>query len=480
MLKRRDFLQAATATTTGSLFCLGTAPFFGSWATAGATPLMGRRPRSTRTRVARIYLGQHQAHWPTPSLDLTSEIRRYEAEFERRPEEFSDIDFVISELLTSPDEVRRLGQQLKEVDGILAIHLSMGIMGTLREILAVGKPTMLYAAPYSGHEWTSFGQLRKEPAGALLDCMLTSDPDQLAAAIRPFRAIHHLNESTILDVTTRDLPSEYLESVRDRFGTGIMQLGRERVLEAYELIDLEAAEQVAGQWIGSAELVIEPSREEIVRSCRLALAFERLLEEENANLITVDCYGSMYHQLPAFPCIGFTRLNDMGLGGMCESDLQSSMTYLIYQGLVGRPGWVNDPTVDESTGSIILAHCLGTTKMDGPGGEAAPYKVRTIMERREGAVTQVRMRVDQAVTQARLIGTDRMVYFTGTIIDVPDHERGCRTKINVRVDGDLETLWQNWAHGLHRVTCYGDITSDLKRFCRFKGIQFVDEAAAVT
>jgi hypothetical protein len=29
---------------------------------------------------------------------------------------------------------------------------------------------------------------------------------------------------------------------------------------------------------------------------------------------------------------------------------------------------------------------------------------------------------------------------------------------------------------LHRVTCYGDLTADLKRFCRFKGMQLVNEA----
>jgi hypothetical protein len=37
-------------------------------------------------------------------------------------------------------------------------------------------------------------------------------------------------------------------------------------------------------------------------------------------------------------------------------------------------------------------------------------------------------------------------------------------------------VWQNWSHGLHRVTCYGDLTADLKRFCRFKGMQLVNEA----
>ena len=80
------------------------------------------------------------------------------------------------------------------------------------------------------------------------------------------------------------------------------------------------------------------------------------------------------------------------------------------------------------------------------------------------------------MTQAELIGTDLVIYFTGTIIDSPDVPRGCRTKMTVKVDGDADKLWKNWSHGLHRVTCYGDAVPDLKRFCRFKGIELVNEA----
>ena len=169
----------------------------------------------------------------------------------------------------------------------------------------------------------------------------------------------------------------------------------------------------------------------------------------------------------------------MGLGGICESDLQSAMTHIIFQGLVGRPGFISDPTVDESNNSIILAHCMGTAKMDGPDGPAAPYKLRTVMERQQGVVPQVQMRIGQKVTQARLLGTDFMPYFTGEIIDTPvslEHDRGCRTKITVKVDGDVTKLWQNWSDGLHRQTCYGDITKELGSFCRFKDIKMVNEA----
>ena len=179
------------------------------------------------------------------------------------------------------------------------------------------------------------------------------------------------------------------------------------MLALYNGISDGDAAAEADRWIKGAAQVVEPPPEDIFRSAKLALAFEKLLDEEEATVMTVDCYGTMWDKtikLPAYPCLGFARLNNMGLGGICESDLRSAMTHIIFQGLVGRPGFVSDPTVDESTGSIILAHCMGTPRMDGPGKPAAPYKIRTVMERQEGVVPQVEMRVGERVTQAMLVG----------------------------------------------------------------------------
>ena len=98
------------------------------------------------------------------------------------------------------------------------------------------------------------------------------------------------------------------------------------------------------------------------------------------------------------------------------------------------------------------------------------------MERQEGVVPQVNMPVGQKATQATLVGVDQLVYFTGKVVDAPDVDRGCRTKITVKLDGDAEKLWKNWSYGLHRVTCYGNIAKDLERFCRFAKIKLVNEA----
>ena len=479
-INRREFLQLTAA---GSALC------FAGIGCQGPVVLTGKKGpklispgcRRTKVKVARIYMGKPgNDYWPKPGLNLKNEVRFYESKFAELKDELADVDFVVDELVGSPAEIGQFKSRLKDVDGILVIHLTMRVGGVLQEILKSQKPTTVFAVPYSGHGWTGFGALRKQELGAKMECMLTGDYKQLAAAIRPFRAIHHLREAKILNVTERSF-DRYANDVKNKFGTEIKQIGREQVLDAYNAVSDSEAKVETDRWIRGADKVVEPPREEIFKSCKLALAFEKVLDDEDATVMTVDCYGTYapaYRKLPAFPCIGHTRLNNMGLGGICESDLKCAMTHIIFQGLVGRPGFISDPTVDESNNSIILAHCLGTTKMDGPDGPAAPYKLRTVMERQAGAVVQARMRIGQKVTQAILIGTDLLRYFTGEIIDTPvsiEHDRGCRTKITVKTDGDVTKLWKNWSHGLHRQTCYGDITKELQHFCRFKEIEMVDE-----
>ncbi len=477
-INRRDFLQVTAA---GAVYFAGGAALAAGTG-AGGSRLISPGCRRSKVKVARLYMGTKTGLWPTPKLNFQEELAVYDARFAKLAGELADVDFAVNQIVTSVGEVQQLKERLQGVDGILVIHFSMGTGGILNEILSVGKPTAVFALPYSGHEWVHFGSLQKQPIGAKLECFLTSDYSQLATAIRPFRAIHHLREAKVLNVTTRSFGG-YADQMKAKFGTEIEQVGLEAVEQAYNAVSDKDAEAETERWMKGAERVVEPSRRDIFKSCKLALAFENMLAAEDATCLTVDCYGTMWDRtikLPAYPCLGFCRLNDLGLGGICESDLRCAMTHIILQGLSGKPGFISDPTVDESANSIILAHCLGSRRMDGPSGPAAPYKIRTVMERQEGVTPQIQMRVGQRVTQAILIGSDSLLYFTGDIIDAPvglEYDRGCRTKITVKVDGDIETLWKNWSNGLHRQTIYGDVTKELAQFCRYQEIKLVNEAA---
>ncbi|HOX03159.1 MAG TPA: hypothetical protein P5555_12780 [Candidatus Paceibacterota bacterium] len=452
----------------------------GSWPARGAdsrpSSLVSPGCRGTKVKVARLYVGVPQAHYPNPDIDFQAEIRAYEDRFRAMSKELADIDWSVHATLSKAEDIAACKDRLLEADGILLVHVTLHTMGIIRGILELKRPTMIFSPPYAGHEWYELAQIRRQPLGAQMDCILSTDYQGLAAAVRPFRAMHHLREARILNLTTRGFEA-YAKQVKARFGAEIRKVPLERVLALYESIRDADARAETDWWIENAEKVVEPKRDEIAASCRLALAFEKLLDEEDATALTVDCYGTMWRKIPAYPCIGFTRLNDMGLGGICQSDLPCAIMHVLYQGLSGRPGFVCNPTFDFASNTAILIHCLGTRKMDGPAGPAHPYELRSVMERREGVVPQVRMSAGRRVTAGILDDASiTLRYFTGLIADAPHTERGCRSQIAVRLDGRAEKLWRNWASGIHRVACYEDVTRELEWFCRFKGIELLNEA----
>jgi len=159
-INRREFIQLTVA---GSALCIGGSSILAFGANPKASRLISPGCRRSKVKVARIYMANPTnpwSLWPKPNLDLEGEIRFYEGQFAKLKGELYDVEFVVDELVTSVEQVGRLKGRLHNVDGILVIQLGMGITAILKEILGLGHPTMVFAVPYSGHGWTSFGALQ--------------------------------------------------------------------------------------------------------------------------------------------------------------------------------------------------------------------------------------------------------------------------------------------------------------------------------
>ncbi|HOQ84615.1 MAG TPA: hypothetical protein PLQ89_02760 [Phycisphaerae bacterium] len=449
-------------------------------------------PKFTKARVLRIFIGQ-RAGWPKPDLDIEAEIKHLRAGIDAAPG-VQDIEFIEDRHVTDADTLTQLIARHKGADGILVVPVSMGTSQLYAMLADTGVPTISLATPYSGHEWCIVPDLMK--AGKKIDVITSSNINDVAEAFRQFRAIHRLKETKVLYVGGGyPAPEKYVTAVKQKFGTTIVPFDHKRLVEVYEAMDAAAVEADAEQWIKNAQKIVEPSREEISKSARLSLAMQKVLADERAHAITINCLGLFgARAMPAYPCLGFARLNDLGLAGVCEADLLSTMTQLIYLHLTGKPGFVTDPVIDTSNNTVIHAHCVAATKMDGPAGESAPYVIRSHLEDYKGAVLQTRMRIGQKITMAKLVGVDpdvpqkpqlaaspfesygvdTLLVSTGQIIDVPDSDRGCRTQITTRVR-DARRMLEQWSHGLHRVVFYGNHLADTRRLARFLDINVVEE-----
>jgi L-fucose isomerase-like protein len=237
----------------------------------------------------------------------------------------------------------------------------------------------------------------------------------------------------------------------------------------------EPARRDAIQFTRVALKVMEPKPTDVEDAFRLYHAVEKLLEEENANAITIDCLGGFARgELPAYPCVAWSKLNDRGLHGVCEGDLESTFTQMLFAYYSGKPGFVSDPVIDTKTNTIIHAHCVAATRMDGPKGPAAPYIVRSHMEDNKGVSLQVNMRVGLQITLAKLADADTLLVSTGRITATPDLPRGCRTKVATKVR-DASKMLENYSGSLHRVLFYGDHLHAAHQMGHLFGLKVVEE-----
>ena len=73
--------------------------------------------------------------------------------------------------------------------------------------------------------------------------------------------------------------------------------------DAYDAIGAAQVEREADAYTRGALKVIEPSRKDIQDATRFYLAALRLMEQEKANALTIDCLGGFRRaDLPAYPC----------------------------------------------------------------------------------------------------------------------------------------------------------------------------------
>jgi len=443
-------------------------------------------PWDGAAKVHKVYLSAKRAGWPRPNMDLNQEIREIEghlAELQKRYPRH--IQLAGGEILYSPDEVDKWAPAAAEADAILAFNMTTGVFRTLDKLVSLGKPTLLFARPYAGHDWCHASAFNQQ--GKKADVVASSDFGELDPYVDVFRTIHHLRYSKVL-VMAPPGRKHGNEGYQKQFGTSFSFPTYADLKAAYEAADVPEARRLASAFIRQASRMIEPTEEEVVSSMRLHLGVLDLMRREKANAITIDCLGGFGRgDLVAYPCISFAKLNDCGQYGVCECDLESTMTQILVTSFSGKPGFVSDPVFDTSRNEVIHAHCVSATAMQGINQPPSPYLIRSHLEDHKGVSVQVLVDAKGPVTVARFSGPAKLLLSTGEATGNVDDERGCRTKIRTRVS-DARKFLRNYAlvnisgvqpantrDLLHRVVFFGDHTDMIERLGRLTGFQVLRE-----
>jgi len=476
LMSRRDFL-GATAAGAGAVLAAGQFGGLTLFADDGQD-WPGKLPD---VKIYTVYLVGGRA-WPKPDLNINEEVARLQKHVNDAQRKVAGVEFVGGDIIKfAPTDADKLAVKLRQYDAVLAFNLTTSIEPQLRAIVDAGQPTILFSQPFSGHDWCYICDMQKQGKKVIL--LATTDYGEIAQAARILRVAPRLKQTRIAYINTQPFDAEKTRQIKDKLGAEIVWVGADRLNKEYDAVDAKASQDETDRWIRQAQKVVEPTRDEILKSSRLYLAMKHIMQQENARAVTVNCLQMFTDKaLPAYPCLGFCRLNDMGLVGACEGDIYSTLTMLMFNYAFDLPGFITDPAIDTSSNTIIHAHCVCPTKMDGPQGKSLPYKIRNHLEDYKGAVLQVRHRTGQTITCAKITKPDTILVSTGKITGSPDVDRGCRTKMATQVT-DARAMLDNWGCGvvgnelidrLHRVVFYGDHLRDVKNMAVLMGLNVVE------
>lgn len=281
-------------------------------------------------------------------------------------------------------------------------------------------------------------------------------PDETLAALKGFK---------ILCVETAD--DKMVAECAATFGVQVECVKFEEVNGNCRAADPQEARKVFESWKSKAARVEYVDDETILGCARMYIGMRETLKKHGAQAITIHCLGGCYRgKLDAYPCLGFMQLQDDGLMGVCENDLLSTLTMIVFSALTkGRIGYVSDPVLDMPNRAIVYAHCVSTRRFFGANGPEYPFEILSHSEDRKGASVRAFAPIGYPVTTVKFCDSRSIALHSGVIVGNDTDDRACRTKIVSRVTGDyskMDRFWQKY--GWHRVTFIGDIRKEVEAF----------------
>lgn len=481
---------------------------------ATAAKTMGK----AKIRVVFCETANNQPIWPNLGYDFTARREKLLATLNRGCPQLELPPAVIMDKPTQAEEVLK---SEGEVDGYIVCVQGLGWNNDITKLCGTGKPTLLVDNLFGGSGLFLSRAPQILQAGQPVDWVSSSNDIHIVASARSFgllakgksahevaaafratrrkntpgvtnwtchddpvptpdfeQALNRLRQTTILVVGGGWGGEDFIKAAQAVTGVRLLALDFKELAAAYEAADRQAAKAFAERWITQAQQVVEPAPEEIEKSGSMYWAMKGLIEKYGAHGISINCLGGFYGgHLKAYPCLGFSQLNDDGLVGGCEADQMSALTMTLMGILTGRPGYISDPVIDTAKNSIVYAHCVATTKPFGSRGARNAYRIRDHSEDRKGASIQSLLPAGYLTTTLEINPSTRQIVMhqAKTTGNNPS-DMACRTKLEATLKGDLEKLTENWRMGWHRVTFYGDLKGCVTELSERLKLQIIEEA----
>jgi hypothetical protein len=473
-ISRRDCLKLFAAAAVGSAFLKDSV-----FAEAGA--LMGDPrefvdPASLRPKPkVNIAVGTLQQPtpywlgWPGTAYKLKERQKEYSAKLE--------------------ESAKKLGIDLS-VEGN-PVQDEAGMTALLNKVKSE-KPDALFVAIYHMNCWGWVDRLSREAGVPLLVfapigtsftghvlgisrtpgvyLASTLEWPAVEAGLRMVKAKRMFEESRILWIQG----NQRNETVLERLGTKVRAIPRDVFNQRFDATPVtDEVRQVASELRRTAKKVVEPTQQDMLNCARAYVTAKRLLADENANALSMDCLGMVGAKLvPTPPCGAWMLLQDQGITAGCEADLFGATSLMLTSYLLNRPGYMNDPVAETAKNLLITAHCTCGSRLRGFDKPRVPFILRNHSESALGVSVQVLWPVGEPVTLIRFNNPNEVIVDTGTVVsNVPTPPAGgCRTSIEIKMD-DVEDARD--VLGFHQVVTLGNHKREVEGFCQLYGIRVI-------
>lgn len=479
---RREFIRHSVGFLAGSFLLKGCSQR-GEDGLSQLNPVHDSGPGSSYTpRLRAAFVRRKEEYgmwWPGAVYDGEAARRMYTEEMSQTAHRL-EADFVLrSEPIFNMEEAQAwiLEAENEGADGLVLVMLDrqQHSWPTAYRVAESTVPSIVFS-PLGTSFTTNTTQLAETPG-----CLVysTNDFEQATFGMKMLCASARMRRSRCVVIKGEDRHDIPLADL----GIMLRHVPARTFIEDYNrLPENEEISAMADDFIRRARKMTGASRQDVINGVKSYFVARRILEQEGADAITMDCLGALAQEPVSLPCISWSRMNDEGIPAACEADFGAVASQIMVQYLFDRPGFQQDPVADTSDDSIIGAHCSCPTRLNGFHARPEPFDLMHHHGNRD-AVPRTLWRQGQRVTCFDLLpassentedspmgGRSEALISVGSVLgnmDVPP-SGGCVVSVKVKFDSHQEVLS---FPGFHQLFFYGDFGEQMKDFCQLNRLK---------
>ena len=332
---------------------------------------------------------------------------------------------------------------------------------TAEKAVAAGIPTVIFS-PLGTSFTTNTINLAEKPGCVVYS---TNDFNQAFYGLKMLKAGARMKRSKCVVISGNERRETLLTSDT---GITLQYIPADTFINIYNSMPVNAeVTKMADDYISKAKDMRLANRQDVINGIKSYLVAAKILENEKADAISMDCLGALGKINVSLPCISWSKMNDDGIPAACEADTGAIGAHIIVQYLFDRPGFQQDPVADTSDDTLIGAHCSCPTRLNGFNNPPEPFELIHHHGNRD-AVPRTIWKTGQRITLLDFLPDKKrsqLLFATGSVVDnlsVPP-SGGCVVSVKYKMDGGQPVLS---FPGMHQLFFYGDYRKELKEFCQ--------------